>query len=172
MPPPGTKPRFFVASVAAAAAVFVVAVLLGLAASWFEMPYTSPDGAPDNAPIRAAGIMIVLSPIIFVVLTAFVFFTTLILRAIHQLKPRMLFAIPALLSIGTAALMVSDRPFGWHDRLHYFAGFVVLLFVPAAVGAWVWWKVAMRPNTAVHPDAREASLPFSPSQSRAGDRKR
>jgi hypothetical protein len=168
----GTKRTFLVASVAATGAFFVVALVLGLISSWFEMPYMNPDGTPDNAPIRAAGILIMLSPLIFVLFAAVVFLTALMLQRIRRLTPRGLLTVVVLASVGTAALMVSDRPFGWKDMLYYFCGFAVTDFLLFGSAAWAWWKVAMRPNSAAHPDAREASHLLSPSQSRAGGRER
>jgi hypothetical protein len=160
----GTKRTFLIASAAAAGAFFVVALIMGLLESWFGMPYTNPDGTPDNAPIRAAGILIMLSPLIFVLLTALVFFTTLLLRSIRRLTPRVLLTVVVLTSVGTAVLMVSDRPFGWKDMLYYFCGFAVINFLLLGSAAWAWWKVAMRPNSAPHRDGREAPhLGQSPS---------
>ncbi len=168
----GTKRTFLVASVAAAGAFFVVALIIGLVSSWFEMPYTNPDGTPDNAPIRAAGILIMLSPLIFVLLAALAFFTTLLLQKVRRLTPRALLTVVLLASVATAVLMVSDRPFGWKDMLYYFCGFVVINLLLLGSAAWAWWKVAMRPNRAAHPAAREASQLFSSSQPRAGGRER
>ena len=168
----GTKRRFLLASIAASGAFFVVAFIIGLVSSWFEMPYMRPDSTPDNAPIRAAGILIMLSPLIFVLLTALVFFTTLSLQSIRRLTPRASLTVVVLASVGIAVLMASGRPFGWKDMLYYFCGFAVINFLLLGSAAWTWWKVAMRPNRAAHSDAREASHLLSSSQSRAGGRER
>jgi len=145
---------------------------VGLVGGWFEIPYTNQDGTPDNAPIRAAGILLVLSPVLFVVLTALAFFSALLLQRIGRLTPRVLFVVVLFATICAAILMVSDRPFGWKDMLYYFSGFAVLIFVPSSSAAWVWWKVAMRPNSAPQADAREAAHLGQSSQSRAAGRGR
>jgi hypothetical protein len=154
-----TKRRFFVASVAAAGAFLAVALIVGLVDSWFEMPYTNPDGTPDNAPIRAAGILLMLSPVLFILLTALTFFSALLLRGIGRLTPRALITVVVLASISAAFLMAVGRPFGWRDMLYYFLGFAAIIFVPSSSAAWVWWKVAMRPNNTVERDGPQAARP-------------
>ena len=64
--------RIFVASLASAAAFFLVPIA-GILINWAGGPYVSPDGSPDNAPIRAAGLFVVFSPAIFVAVAAVTF---------------------------------------------------------------------------------------------------
>jgi hypothetical protein len=49
------------------------------------MPFLNPDGSPDNAPVRGAGVFILFSPILFLVVA---FFGAMVLQRVGQLKPR------------------------------------------------------------------------------------
>ena len=108
------------------------------------MPYLNADGTPDNAPVRGAGVFILLSPVLFVLITAFAFFGGLLLRRFGQLKPKALLLIVVLLSIAGGALFARDMPFGWKDTLISFLVFAALVFVASGLSALAWWKVAMR----------------------------
>jgi hypothetical protein len=109
-----TKRRMLVASLASAAAFFIVPAI-GFIIGWLEMPYLNPDGTPDNAPIRGAGIFVLVSPVLFILFTAFTFLGAVLLQRIKQLRPLALASIVAVTSFGLGFVMVLDRPFGWHD---------------------------------------------------------
>ena len=64
-----TKRRMFLASLASAIALFVVPFILVS----MEMPYSRPDGTPDNAPLRATAILVLISPVIFVLFSVVTF---------------------------------------------------------------------------------------------------
>jgi uncharacterized membrane protein len=147
-----------VASVASAAAFFIVPAI-GFIIGWLEMPYLNPDGTPDNAPIRGAGIFVLISPVIFVLFTAFAFLGTLLLQHFKQLRPMALASIVTVASFGLGFVMVLDRPFGWRDALYYFVGFSGLILAALSLSALVWWKVAMRPNNTVERDGPQAARP-------------
>ena len=120
-------------------------------------PYMNADGTPDNAPVRAAGILILIAPLIFMLLTAATFFIAALLQRFNRLTPRSLATITVATSVCLAIPMVLSRPFGWRDQLHYAAGFFVFLLAMLGTSAVVWWKVATWPRRAsgidVHADA-------------------
>ena len=140
-----TKRRMFLASLASAIALFVVPFILVS----MEMPYSRPDGTPDNAPLRATAILVLISPVIFVLFSFVTFVLAVFLQHLGQLKPKVLASIVVVASVGLGFVMVLDRPFGLFDALYYFAGFSVLVLATLRVAVFVWWKVAIRPNVAV-----------------------
>src|SRR6267143_3507274 len=148
-----SKLRLLVASLASAAAFFVVPAI-GLVIGWSQMPYLNADGTPDNAPVRVAGVFILLSPVLFVLITAFAFFGGLLLRRFGQLKPKALLFVVVLLSVSAGTLFARDMPFGWKDALISFVAFAALVFVASGLSAFAWWKVAMRPNNTVERDGK------------------
>jgi hypothetical protein len=139
-----TKRRIFYASLAAAAAFFVVPAVGSFIVA--QTPSLNPDGTPDNAPIRAVGVFLIISPLLFVAVAGLTFAIALLLQYFRQLKPAVVVGIVAVVSIGLGFVMVLDRPFGWRDALYYFVGFTALILVTLSLTAFVWWKVAMRPN--------------------------
>jgi hypothetical protein len=140
-----TKRRMFLASLGSAVLFMAIASI----AAYLEMqtPSQNPDGTPDNAPIRAIGILIILSPLLLGVITGIFFAGGLTLKALGHLKPLVLAGLVPLASIVLGFLMILDRPFGWRDQLHYFVGFTgiwLLVLVPSTL-LW-WWVVAKKPN--------------------------
>src|SRR5437879_8657556 len=103
-----SKLRLLAASLASAAAFFAVPAV-GFMIGWSQMPYLNADGTPDNAPVRGAGVFILLSPVLFVLITAFAFFGGLLLRRFGQLKPKALLLIVVLLDRKSTRLNSSHR---------------------------------------------------------------
>ena len=143
-----TKRRMFLASLASAVALFVVPVI-GFILGSMEIPYMRPDGTPDNAPARATGILLLISPVVFVLFSLVTFVGAVFLQHLSQLKLKILASIVIVASVGLGFVMVLDRPFGLYDALYYFVGFSALVLATLSVSVFVWWKVAMRPNIAV-----------------------
>ena len=152
-----TKRRMFYASLASAVA-FLVVLAIGCYVVT-QTPYQNLDGTPDNAPIRAVGVLLFISPALFVIVTVLAFVSALVLQRLKQLRPRVLAGIVAIISVGLGFVMVLDRPFGWHDRLYYFVGFSGLILATLSISTVVWWKVAMRPNNTVERDGPQAARP-------------
>ena len=152
-----TKRRMFYASLASAAAFFVVAAVGSYIVA--QTPYLNPDGTPDNAPIRAVGVLLFIPPLLFFVVAGLTFASAVLLHYVQQLKPAVLAGIVVVVSVGLGFVMVLDRPFGWRDALYYFVGFTALIFATLSLSALVWWKVAMRPNSTVERDGPQAARP-------------
>jgi len=152
-----TKRRMFYASLASAPAFFVVLAVGSYIVT--QTPYQNLDGTPDNAPMRGVGIFFLISPILFVVVTALTFTIALLLQHLKQLRPPVLASLVTMVSISLGFLMVLDRPFGWRDALYYFVGFAGLILGTLGLSAFVWWKVAMRPNSTVERDGPQAARP-------------
>jgi len=152
-----TKRRMLYASLASAAAFLVVPAIVSYIAT--QTHYVNLDGTPDNAPVRGAGIFLLISPVLFVMVTVLTFSGALLLQRVGQLKPLVLAGIVAVVSVGLGFVMVVDRPFGWHDALYYFVGFTALILATLSLSALVWWRVAMRPNNTVERDAPQAARP-------------
>ena len=153
-----TKRRMFVASLASAAAF--IAVLVAGSYIAVQTPYLNAEGTPDNAPIRAAGILLLISPLLFVVVTSFMFAGALLLQHIKQLKPTVIAVIVSVASVGLGFVMILDRPFGWLDALYYFVGFTTFALATITVSALAWWKMAMRPIKTVKRDGPHAANPL------------
>jgi len=152
-----TKRHMLYASLASAATFLVVLAIGGYIVT--QIPYQKFDGTPDNAPIRAVGVVLFISPVLFLMVTVFTFVTALFLQRLKQLRPQVLVGIVTVISVGLGFVMVLDRPFGWHDRLYHFVGFAGLILATLSISAVVWWKVAMRPNSTVERDAPQATRP-------------
>ena len=135
-----TTRRMFYASLASAAAFFVVPAI----SSYISMqtPYLSPHGSPDNAPARVIGILVLIASLLFVLVASLAFGGAVLLRRLGQLKPTVLTAIVIVAGLSPALFMVLDRPFGWADMAYYFAGFAALILATFGLSALVWWKVA------------------------------
>jgi len=59
------------ASLASAAAFLVVPAIVSYIAT--QTHYVNLDGTPDNAPVRGAGIFLLISPVLFVMVTVLTF---------------------------------------------------------------------------------------------------
>jgi hypothetical protein len=150
----------FYASLASAAAFFVVPAVGSYIVT--QTPSLNPDGTPDNVPVRAVGVLLFMSPFLFVVVAGLTFAGAVLLQRIGQLKPAVLTGIVAVVSVGLAFVMVLDRPFGWRDALYYFVGFAALILSTLSLSALVWWKVAMRPNNTVERDGEPHPIKWTP----------
>jgi hypothetical protein len=137
-----TKRRMFYASLVSAA-VFLVVLAIAFYID-IQTLYQKPDGSPDNAPARAVGVLILISPALFVVFAAIAFAAAVLLQQFKQLRPLVLGIIVSVVSIGLSLLMAIDRPFGWRDVLYYFLGFAGFNLATLGLSAFVWWIVAAR----------------------------
>ncbi len=72
--------------------------------------YLNPDGTPDNAPIRAIGVLIIISPLLFGVITGIFYAGGLILKALGHLKPLVIAALVPLASVVLGFLMILEVP--------------------------------------------------------------
>ncbi len=142
-----TRRRMFYASLASAAAFFVVPVIGCFLV--METPYLNVDGTPDNAPARGVGIFMLISPAVFMSVAALTFSGAALLQYFNQLRPTVLACIVTAVSLGLSFVMVLNRPFGWYDALYYFVGFAALIFATVTVSTLVWWIVAMRTTNTV-----------------------
>ncbi|EHL21204.1 hypothetical protein KYG_19158 [Acidovorax sp. NO-1] len=140
------------ASLGAAIAFLSIAAFCILPA--VQTPFMNADGTPDNAPIRGAGILILISPLIFVLLSAGTFSIAALLQRFNRLTPRSLATIAVATSLCLAVLMVLSRPFGWRDQLYYMACFSVFLLVTFGTSTLVWWKIANWPRRATGTDTQ------------------
>jgi hypothetical protein len=128
------------ASLASAAAFFVVPAVAMIAA-FFEGPSFHIDGTPDNAPIRAAGVFLVLFPALFGAVAAIAFSVSLVLRRFERLNPQSLAVVVALGTAAGALLVTADPPRGANG------GMVAVILgagicVALCISAVTWWKVA------------------------------
>ncbi|WP_242421434.1 hypothetical protein [Acidovorax sp. Root267] len=151
--------RMFVASLMASMAFWTVAAIC-LVLPVAQTPYVHADGSPDNAPVRAVGVLIMLSPLLLAVLTAAIFISAFVLQRFKRLSPRSIATMVVTASLGVATLLVIDRHFGWRDQLYYLAGFFSFLLTAFTTSAAVWWKVA-RAASSISPacDPQIDSLP-------------
>ena len=140
--------RFLLASFASTITLFMPLALITVAGvlGVLEEPGYRPDGTPDNAPMRGAGILLVTAPFLFIG----VFFTTLVvthqLRATGDLKKRTLYlgatVFSALIGIWVAIVAAASRQATTFDIFSSSLFAVALAFVSSASAVWVWWRVA------------------------------
>jgi hypothetical protein len=141
--------KLLTASIASAAAVFVLPIIMML----FELYQPSAllaDGTPDNAPVRAAGIFILLSPVLVVVVAFLTFLIGVALGRIGQLKPRGLGVTAIVVAVLGGIALSYDRPFGWRDMATMFFESAAWLTVCTSLSAFVWWKVWSREGEGQH----------------------
>ena len=102
------KRRMFFASLGSAVVFMTIAAI----AAYLEMrtPSLNPDGTPDNAPIRAIGVLIIISPLLFGVITGIFYAGGLILKALGHLKPLVIAALVPLASVVLGFLMILEAP--------------------------------------------------------------
>ncbi len=155
---PGNRPRFLLASITAPLPAVLALVGLCVAAVWFpELPR---EGVPvDNAPVRAAGVVLMLSPLLYVVTAALFFGITKAVAALRILSRRNLLALAGASSLGLGTWAAGDRQFGWHDSLVALAVFGTLAFGFLTSVAFTWWWVGHLSRAGPSPSAEARGLP-------------
>ena len=141
--------RLLAASIASTAALFVLPIVMMI----FELTHPSAfhaDGTPDNAPVRAAGIFILLSPVLFALVAFVTFFASALLGRIGQLKPRGISIAAVVVAVLGGIALAYDRPFGWRDMATMFFESVGILIICTGLSAFVWWKVWSRSAEGQH----------------------
>lgn len=139
-----TRRRLFYASLASSVAFLGTLGVVAFLGTQIE--YVTADGMPDNAPIRAVGLLIFMSPFVLLVATLAAFLGAVMLQGSGKLRPRVIAFIVSIASVGIGAVMAFDRPFGWRDAMYYFAGFTFMLFTVLGASALVWWHTATWAN--------------------------
>ena len=126
---------------------------------FYEMQGLSVDGT-DDAFVRSVGLMLFISPFIFIFVAVLTFYVAVLLDELKQLKPWGIAVTVATVSSGLAFPMAFDRlsPFGWRDALYYYFGFSGLIFATLGLSAIVWWMVA-RPNRMVERNGSQGRDP-------------
>lgn len=108
-----------------------------------EISY-NPDGTVDNDPYRAAGFLLLLSPVFSVILFLLYLIATQILAWLKKLSLGSLLFVSFLSSLAFGVKAALDTDFGFYDSLISFGIFSVLSFFSFGIGSLAWWFVALR----------------------------
>lgn len=135
-------PKFLLASASASFATIIAPVAMCLYIL-FQGSSILPNGTPDNDPFRAAGILLFLMPITFIILLALWY---LISRGLFYLnvltrKSLFLFCLCGSVLIGGIFAIDGYRMFGMMDAIYSFLIFFIGTFVTLGLGWLVWWPV-------------------------------
>jgi hypothetical protein len=136
-------PRFFLASSTAA----LVTMITPLAVGFFVFlggPSPDADGTPDDAPYRAAGFLLLLTPLIFGLLLALWYSITRVLHSLGSLSKASIIVSCILISltIGIVFAVAGYKAFGPKDAAISFSVFSGSTFVCLCLGFLTWWPIA------------------------------
>lgn len=121
-------------------------LLIPIAASIFVSQSSSVDPM-DDAPTRAAGIILfVITPIVYPILVAVVFLSTWALQKLHLLSQRSIAVLVVITAIIGGIFFGLRSPFGSKDQLIGIAVFSLLFFFCLGLGATSWWVIAKSRN--------------------------
>jgi len=137
--------RFFGLSVGAAASILLLPIAL-LVWDGFGPPVFNDDGTVWNAPIRSAGILLSLVPMVYGITVAVVYVVTRLLALLHCLSWRNLFVGAAGVSFSgaVAAFLGVDPGVTMTERVTNAMFTSAALMICLGSGAIVWWWVASR----------------------------
>ena len=100
----------------------------------------------DDAPLRAAGALLLLAPVMYVAAFLVLLITSGVLSKLGMLSRRSLLVFVFAASLFMASLVAYSSPFGLKDMLLsalVFGGMALLLAVPTVL---VWWWIASNPS--------------------------
>ena len=135
-----TNARNITASLVSALAILLVPLLLG-AFTVYEY-HTGGADLMDDTPIRSAGILFVLIPIVYPILAILVFVLTRLLGKLHLLSKQSLAIVVVTLSIILGLFLGLQSPFGVKDQLIGIGVFTLLSTICIGLGATTWWLIA------------------------------
>jgi hypothetical protein len=97
----------------------------------------------DNAPTRAAGIILfVVTPIAYPVLVVAFFLSTWLLQKLHLFSKQSVATLVVVTSIICGVLLGLRSPFGVKDQLIGVSVFSLLFLMCLGLGASAWWAIA------------------------------
>jgi len=100
-------------------------------------------GLGDDAPVRAAGIMLfAVIPILYIVSAVGMVLVAFVLSSMRRLTLRNLFFVSGFVSIGVGLLFGSPSPFGVRDQIVGFLIFSTLTMLCLSLGVFTWWRLA------------------------------
>ncbi len=135
-----TKSRMIIASLASALAILIVPLLLGVFTVYDY--YSGGANHVDDAPVRSAGVLFILIPIIYLILVVAIFLLTWILKKLDLLLKKSLALIVVALSITPGLFLGLQSPFGIKDQLIGAGVFISVFIACFGLGAIVWWLIA------------------------------
>lgn len=109
--------------------------------------------AEDDSSARAAGVGLILSPALYLLLAVVLFLAARALAALDRLSRRSLFVAAAAASLAVATTMALARPLDLRDALITFTVFGVLSFALLALAVTAWWHFAEVPPMETGPRA-------------------
>lgn len=144
-----TKAKMIIASLASALATLIVPLLLG--AFTVSDYYTGGANPMVDAPIRSAGMLFILIPIIYLTLVVAIFLLTWILRESHLLSKKSPALIVVALSIALGLFLGLQSPFGVKDQFIGIGVFISVFIACLGPGAIVWWIIAKPGHNGTQP---------------------
>ena len=136
-------PRFFLASSGAALVTMIGPLAIGLFV-FFGGPSTNADGTPDNAPYRAAGILLLFTPLIFCLILALWYSITRVLNSFRSLSKTSIIVCCLIVSLIIGIIFAAGgyKSFGPKDAAISFSVFAGSTFVCLFLGFLTWWSIA------------------------------
>ncbi|MCP4373969.1 MAG: hypothetical protein GY797_38570 [Deltaproteobacteria bacterium] len=133
------NPRFLLASTTAALATLIVPIAGGLY-GYLEGPSVLADGTIDNAPYRASGALLFLSPILFLVLLVAWLLITIMLDYWNVLTWTylLLCCVGSSIIFGSMFAYAGYDDFGLRDAIISFTTFSFCTFLSLVLG-WLAW---------------------------------
>ena len=144
-------PRYALASFIAPLPALALAAALGL----WELA-TGQNRPGDNAPVRAAFLVVLLTPFAYLFLSLVLVGVTRFLAARRLLSRRVLLGTAVCVSLALASAAGVASPFGLADALETFAILAAALILASTVMVLTWWWVAKYSST---PDPASLNRP-------------
>ena len=135
------KSEIIRASLIAPLAVLLLPVILSVVT--VVKPYLVGIDSGDDAPVRAAGMMLfALIPILYIVTAVAMAFLAFVLSSMQRLTLRNLFFLAGFVSIIVGLLFGLPSPFGLRDQLVGLLIFSTLTMLCLSLGVVAWWRLA------------------------------
>ena len=140
------KSEIIRASLIAPLAVLLLPVILSVVT--VVKSYLVGVDSGDDAPIRAAGIMLfALIPILYIVISVTMALLAFVLSSMQRLTLRNLFFIAGFVSISVGLSFGLPSPFGLRDQIVGVLIFSTLTMLCLSLGVVAWWRLASMGNT-------------------------
>jgi hypothetical protein len=121
----------------AGAAVACGLPVLGSLYSVLGPGFVNPDGSPDNAPARGAGLFLLASPFLFVIVWAFFALSILLLHRASRLSCPSLCLVSAATAVGSWGVAMVAMGARQTNVLATLSGGLAVLLLAGSVASWM-----------------------------------
>ncbi|MGD0663644.1 MAG: hypothetical protein ABSD38_36870 [Syntrophorhabdales bacterium] len=121
----------------------MIVPVIGGVWGFYGGPSINADGSPDDTPVRAAALLLFLTPAMFFIILLAWYFTTKRLAALNVLSTMSLFLSCVAVSIllGDISAVGGYGTFGPRDAAISFVVFFSYTFARSGIGALGWWLI-------------------------------